>query len=867
MAGIALVLDLLKRDLRAQIPPPWSSRYTHGLFTAGAAAAAASAAAAYIAAYRPLASRAIFGDGGISVGYCDAGAAATWNVDYIPNLGGVAENKLKDEPVTYQYKEHPVDLKPLFSAFHIRSLALTSVRSFLLFYLPLLEPEPRPPVGDDGDFPQAGPDERHVDLVVPFQNSLKQIVRETSIVTIRRVLERLVVHHCSQRTAWKLLKDVPKSARRKAERDMPAYLFSFRVSLTTFRGHALGVLASWIVQIIIEFYRYCIRKPENDSETLTTVEKFRLFGNKVYSTTIKCTSSLIFASVGAGIGALFHPSIGQWIENRRSCTGDREKMVFVGVGGKKMGLSNPKPVTIELNRLENLLKDKERELRVAQNEIKALKRKEFFKDKAVLEVNKELKKVEEKLEHAKKQMEDKNLEIKKLTDEKKVALSAQFAAEATMRRILASQKEDCQVSAETLTAPLEAEIRMYKNEIAALQEDKRAVNRLMKSKEAALIEAEKKMNISLERALMVENEENKFLQKVNRQKVAEVEKLFQTISELEECILVGGTAANAVRDYQRQVAELNEEKRTIKRELAKAKIQANRVASAVANEGKDEGDEVMHVKQWLEERKFLKGEIQRLKEKLSISERSLRAEAQLKDKLKLRLKTLEEVLSTSSANQVTNSGNNYRFPSPCDVQTISQLRASLAAAKSAIQERPNSTSGRADAAKNLHRSSCPGTNFSLRENVIRKNFWVSNSNRFYQVEKENAADVPLDGQANVAMPQEHDAPGQITNGYEGSESISSGSHQDGCDDLVSGFLYDKLQQEVISLRRLKRKKNEVLSSKEDEIKLLQIKVNALTKAIKVEVKNRRAAVTEKKEMQKLEETKQKNNIKGTEKLS
>ncbi|KAG0465869.1 hypothetical protein HPP92_020033 [Vanilla planifolia] len=202
----------------------------------------------------------------------------------------VAENKLKDEPVTYQYKEHPVDLKPLFSAFHIRSLALTSVRSFLLFYLPLLEPEPRPPVGDDGDFPQAGPDERHVDLVVPFQNSLKQIVRETSIVTIRRVLERLVVHHCSQRTAWKLLKDVPKSARRKAERDMPAYLFSFRVSLTTFRGHALGVLASWIVQIIIEFYRYCIRKPENDSETLTTVEKFRLFGNKVYSTTIKCTS-------------------------------------------------------------------------------------------------------------------------------------------------------------------------------------------------------------------------------------------------------------------------------------------------------------------------------------------------------------------------------------------------------------------------------------------------------------------------------------------------------------------------------------------------------------------------------------------------
>ncbi|KAG0464381.1 hypothetical protein HPP92_020450 [Vanilla planifolia] len=115
--------------------------------------------------------------------------------------------------------------------------------------------------------------------------------------------------------------DVPKSARRKAKQDMPAYLFSFRVSLTTFRGHALGVLASWIVQIIIEFYRYCIRKPENDSETLTTVEKFRLFGNKVYSTTIKCTSSLIFCLSRSWNRCPF-PSFNwpvDWISSRGFC--------------------------------------------------------------------------------------------------------------------------------------------------------------------------------------------------------------------------------------------------------------------------------------------------------------------------------------------------------------------------------------------------------------------------------------------------------------------------------------------------------------------------------------------------------------------
>lgn len=52
-------------------------------------------------------------------------------------------------------------------------------------------------------------------------------------------------------------------------------------------------------------------------------------------------------------------------------------------------------------------------------------------------------------------------------------------------------------------------------------------------------------------------EENKLLEKTNRQKIVEVEKLAQTIHELEESILAGGVAANAVRDYRRQVAELN----------------------------------------------------------------------------------------------------------------------------------------------------------------------------------------------------------------------------------------------------------------------------------------------------------------------
>ena len=44
---------------------------------------------------------------------------------------------------------------------------------------------------------------------------------------------------------------------------------------------------------------------------------------------------------------------------------------------------------------------------------------------------------------------------------------------------------------------------------------------------------------------------------MHRLKVAEVEKLTQTVRELEEAVLAGGAAANAVRDYQRKFQEMN----------------------------------------------------------------------------------------------------------------------------------------------------------------------------------------------------------------------------------------------------------------------------------------------------------------------
>lgn len=146
-------------------------------------------------------------------------------------------------------------------------------------------------------------------------------------------------------------------------------------------------------------------------------------------------------------------------------------------------------------------------------------------------------------------------------------------------------------------------------------------------------------------------EENRILERTNRQKVLEVEKLSQTIQELEEAILAGGAAANAILDYKRQIDELHvcmlqlivmidwqdftepacffedsdiweidqnapstnlvfilnaqDEKKTLERELARVKVSANRVATVVANEWKDENDKVMPVKQWLEDRRLM----------------------------------------------------------------------------------------------------------------------------------------------------------------------------------------------------------------------------------------------------------------------
>ncbi|XP_008812973.2 microtubule-associated protein 70-2-like isoform X2 [Phoenix dactylifera] len=507
------------------------------------------------------------------------------------------------------------------------------------------------------------------------------------------------------------------------------------------------------------------------------------------------------------------------------------------------------PVRVELSRLENEVRDKERELGEVHAEIKALKLSERARERAVEELTEQLAKVEEKLKLTESLLENKNLEIKKINDEKKASMAAQFAAEATLRRVHAAQRDDDIPPLEAILAPVEAELKLARQEIVKIQDDNRALDRLTKSKEAALLEAERTVQIALAKASMVDDlqnknqelmkqieicqEENKILDKLHRQKVAEVEKLSQTVRELEEAVLAGGAAANAVRNYQRKVQEMNEERKTLDRELARAKVTANRVAVVVANEWKDANDKVMPVRQWLEERRFMQGEMQQLRDKLSIAERTARSEAQLKEKFQLRIKVLEEGLRMSSS---CSSHTNVEGKSASNDPS---RRQSLAGAEIVSKSTPNgflprrspsfqlkstlsrSTSTVLKHAKGTSKSFDGGTRSLDRCKVLANGIGHS-LNR--------SSDGIRDSGTNNSWKENPD---------EKSVALANAD----TNDTVSGLLYDMLQKEVITLRKACHEKDQCLKDKDDAIEMLAKKVDTLTKAMEVEAKKMRREVS------------------------
>ncbi|CAL0322929.1 unnamed protein product [Lupinus luteus] len=509
------------------------------------------------------------------------------------------------------------------------------------------------------------------------------------------------------------------------------------------------------------------------------------------------------------------------------------------------------PLRVELSRLENDLREKDRELGEALAEIKSLRNSERLKEKGVEELTDELNKVDEKLKATEALLESKNLEIKKINDERKGALAAQFAAEATLRRVHAAQKDDEMPPIEAIIAPLEAELKLARTEVVKLQDDNRALDRLTKSKEAALLEAERTVQIALAKASLVDDlqnknqelmkqieicqEENRILDKMHRQKVAEVEKLTQTVRELEEAVLAGGAAANAVRDYQRKVQEMNEERKVLEREVARAKVSANRVATVVANEWKDGNDKVMPVKQWLEERKFFQGEMQQLRDKLTVAERTAKAEGQMKEKYQLRFKVLEERIKASNGNSkmLASEGKN--------IVSRHSRRQSFGGAESLSVSSSNGF---------LSRKNSSSKSGSLRSNnasVLLTH--TKHSSRSFDGGSRSLERVrpTSDANANVLNNMATNTDDQITTTEttttrESANSTPNEKSKSEHEDHVSGLLYDMLQKEVISLRKACREKDQALKDKDDAIEMLAKKVDTLSKAMEVEAKKMRREV-------------------------
>ncbi|KAK7336456.1 hypothetical protein VNO77_16998 [Canavalia gladiata] len=508
------------------------------------------------------------------------------------------------------------------------------------------------------------------------------------------------------------------------------------------------------------------------------------------------------------------------------------------------------PIRVELTRLQNELREKDRELGEALAEIKSLRNSERLKGKGVEELTDELDKVDEKLKAAEALLESKNLEIKKINDEKRAALAAQFAAEATLRRVHAAQKDDEMPPIEAIITPLEAELKLTRMEVAKLQDDNRALDRLTKSKEAALLEAERTVHIALAKASLVDDlqnknqelmkqieicqEENKILDKMLRQKVAEVEKLTQTVRELEEAVLAGGAAANAVRDYQRKMQEMNDERKVLEREVARAKVTANRVATVVANEWKDANDKVMPVKQWLEERKFFQGEMQQLRDKLAIAERTAKAEAQMKEKYQLRFKVLEERIKAPNGNsKFTASDGRNIANGPSRRQSFGGAESFSVSSSNGYLSRKNSISKSGSLRSN-------SANVLLKHAKLSSRSFDGGSRK---LEKERSAsgsngldNMPTNTNARTISSETVATHEESANG---TAIVKSKAENE---DFVSGTLYDILQKEVISLRKACHEKDQTLKDKDDAIEMLAKKVDTLNKAMEVEAKKMRREV-------------------------
>lgn len=197
----------------------------------------------------------------------------------------------------------------------------------------------------------------------------------------------------------------------------------------------------------------------------------------------------------------------------------------------------------------------------------------------------------------------------------------------------------------------------------------------------------------------------------------------------------------------------------------------------------------------------------------------------LQDKFKLRLKTLEEGLKHGSSISV-NANTFTESPTPekpnhflgclssnggVKKRSTSQPRASTLSKTFPLQQANVAENENANADEEPKRGSSLKKKNGSGEYMLRKGLWASRSKVVDSAEKENRemktiTDINVD-KRNIKANIERNE-----------ESKNKGNAMES-EDMISGYLYDRLQREVINLRKACEMKDSTLNAKDEEIKV------------------------------------------------
>lgn len=202
--------------------------------------------------------------------------------------------------------------------------------------------------------------------------------------------------------------------------------------------------------------------------------------------------------------------------------------------------------------------------------------------------------------------------------------------------------------------------------------------------------------------------------------------------------------------------------------------------------------------------------------------------------MKLRLKTLEEGLKHVSSFSVSPNAS-CGSPKPGKTSTLlgfltsnggirkrstSQPRGSTISRSSPLRQ-PSIETENASAVGIHNRADRFKKKCGSGENLLRKGMWMSRSKVVDSGGKENA-EVKTNTDSYIDKHKSNDAAisAETNSKVGGNEDLQSkGGTISSSEDVVSGFLYDRLQKEVINLRKYCETKECSLNAKDQEIQV------------------------------------------------